>query len=114
MQKFIECLATKHQVDLSVASVRLWLALPAPQRGCSSLILEANVSALCIGVLMLTNIWRVIWIWCFGWQPLELLHTGEVWAAYVQMMAATGSVQIFDETEEIRLLCFAEYSTSTL
>ena len=42
-------------------------------------------------------------------QPVELLHTEAMWAAYVQVMAATGGVQIFDEAGEISLPRFAEY-----
>jgi hypothetical protein len=47
-------------------------------------------------------------------QPLELLHTEAVWEAYMQVMAATGGVQILDEAGEISLPRFTEYWASTL
>jgi len=49
-----------------------------------------------------------------GWQPVELLHTEAVWAAYVKVIAATGGVPVFDEAGEVRLPSFAEYWAKTL
>jgi hypothetical protein len=119
MQQFIEQLATKHQVDLSIAGIRLWLALP----GTTERILIAGLSGQRIGIThcvanaaeqLVCDTDLVCLVDEAGWQPIELLHTDAVWAAYVRRMAATGEVQIFDEVGEIRLPHFVEYWASTL
>src|SRR5437867_1753342 len=89
MQQCIERLASKHQVDLSVAGVRLWLALPdTPER-----LLIAGLSGQRVGVThcvadadeqLACDTDLVFLVAEAGWQPLELLHTDAVWAAYVQ------------------------------
>ncbi len=119
MQQFIERLATKHQVDLSIAGVRLWLALPGtPER-----LLIAGLSDQRVGVThcvadadeqLACDTDLVFLVAEAGWQPVELLHTAAVWAVYVKVMVTTGGVQIFDEAGEISLPRFAEYWASTL
>jgi hypothetical protein len=119
MQQFIERLAIQHQVDLSIAGVRLWLALPDT----TERLLIAGLSGQRIGIthcvadtdeLLLCDTDLVCLVAEAGWQPIELLHTDAVWTAYVQVMVATGSTQIFDEAGEIRLPHFAEYWARTL
>jgi hypothetical protein len=114
MQQFIERLASQHQMDVFAAGVRLWLALPGtPER-----LLIASLSGQRISVThcladadeqLACDTDLVFLITEVGWQPLELLHTEAVWTAYVQGMAATVGIQIFDEAGEICLPCFAEY-----
>jgi hypothetical protein len=119
MQQFIEQLVSKHQVDVSVAGVQLWLALP----GTKERLLIAGLSGQRISIThciadaddqLVCDTDLVFLVAEVGWQPLELLHTETVWADYVQRMAATGSVQVFDEAGEIRLPSFAESWASTL
>lgn len=114
IQQFIEQLAVKHRVDVAAAGVRLWLALPGtPERlliagltdqriGITHCVADADEQLVCDTDLVLL-------IEEVGWQPVELLHTDAVWAAYVQVMVAMVGVQIFDEAGEIRLPRFAEY-----
>jgi hypothetical protein len=119
IQQFIERLAAKPQLDLSIAGVRLWLALPGtPER-----LLIAGLTGQRIGVThcladadeqLACDTDLVCLVAEAGWQPLELLHTEAVWATYTQKMVATGGVQVFDEAGEISLPSFAEYWASTL
>jgi hypothetical protein len=119
MQQFVESLAVKHQVDLSIAGVRLWLALSgSPER-----LLIAGLSGQRISIThciadaddqLVCDTDLVFLVTEGNWQPIELLHTETVWAAYMQVMAATGGIQIFDEAGEISLPCFVEYWASTL
>ena len=113
MQQFIEQLATKHQLDVSVSGVRLWLILP----GTSEYLLIAGLSGQRVGLThcvadadgrLACAMDLVFLVNEVGWQPIELLHSEAVWAAYVQRMAATGGAQVYDEAGEIRLLSFAE------
>jgi len=113
MQRFIEWLATKHQVDVSIAGVCLWLALP----GTRERLLIAGLSGQRISIThcvadvdgrLACDMDLVFLVDEVGWQPIELLHSEAVWAAYVQRMAATGGAQVYDEAGEIRLLSFAE------
>jgi hypothetical protein len=106
MQQFIERLVTKHQVDLSIAGVRLWLEL----LGTRDRLLIAGLSGQRIGVThcianvdeqLVCDTDLVFLVDEAGWQPIELLQTDGVWKEYVQVMAATGGVQI--------LPSFAEY-----
>jgi len=114
MQQFIERLAAKHQVDFSIAGVRLWLALP----GTIERLLIAGLSGERVGLThciadtdeqLACDTDLVFLVDEAGWQPIELLHTDVVRAAYVKVIAATGGVQIFDEVGEISLPRFAEY-----
>ena len=114
LHQFIERLASKHQVDVTVADVRLWLAFP----GATERLLIAGLTGQRIGVThcvadadeqLVCDIDLVFLVAEAGWQPIELLHTDAVWATYTQKMAATGGVQIFDEAGEISLPSFAEY-----
>ncbi len=119
MQRFIEQLAAKHQVDVTVVGVRLWLALPdsierlliaglSGQRiSITHCVADADEQLNCDTDLVLL-------VDETGWQPVELMHTEAVWAAYVQRMVATGGVDVFDEAGEIRLPCFAEDWAKTL
>lgn len=119
MQQFIERLAHKHQVNVTVTGARLWLALPGtPER-----LLIAGLSGQRISIThciadaddqLACDTDLVFLVAEGGWQPVELLHTETVWAAYVQGMGATGGVQVFDEVGEIRLPTFAESWASTL
>lgn len=114
MQQFIEQLVAKHQVDVSVAGVCLWLALPDSTE-------RLLISGLSGGRVGLTHCVAnaedqlnfdtdlVFQVDEMGWQPIELLHTEAVWAVYVQVMVATSGVQVYDEAGEIRLPRFAEY-----
>lgn len=119
MQQFIEGLAAKHQVDVTVTGVRLWLALS----GTPDRLLIAGLSGQRVSVThcladtdeqLECDTDMVFLIATAGWQPLEWLHTEAVCALYIQRMTATGSVQLFDEAGEIHLRHFAEYWASTL
>ena len=119
MQQFIEQLAVKYQVDVSVTSVRLWLALPGtPERLLIASLTDQRISIThCVADAdeqMVCDTDLVFRIDEAGWQPLELLHTEAVWAAYVQGMAATGGARVYDEAGEICLPRFAEYWARTL
>lgn len=114
MQQFIEQLVAKHQIDVFVAGVQLWLALP----GTMERLLIAGLSDGRVGLThcvanaedqLNCDTDLVFRIDEAGWHPIELLHTDAVWVAYVQVMVATGGVQVYDEAGEIRLSCFAEY-----
>lgn len=113
MQQLIERLATKHQVDTSVAGVRLWLALP----GTTERLLIAGLSGQRIGIThclanaaeqLTCDIDLVCLVDEAGWQPIELLQSEGVEATYVQKQAATGAVQIQDSGENLDLARFAE------
>ena len=113
MQQLIERLAAKHQVNVAVAGVRLWLSLP----GTSECLLIAGLSGQRVGLThcvadadrrLACDMDLVFLVDEVGWQPIELLHSEAVWAAYVQRMAATGGAQVYDEAGEIRLLSFTE------
>lgn len=119
MQTFIEQLARKHQIDLSKAGVRLWLALP----GTNERLLIAGLSDNRVGLThcvadaaerLTCDADLVLGVMETGWQPIELLHADGVWEVYVNAMAATGGAQIYDEAGEIRLPSFAEHWASTL
>ena len=119
MQQFIERLTSKHQVDLSIADVRLWLALPDT----TERLLIASLTGQRISIThciadadeqLACDTDLVFLVAEAGWQPIELLHTEAVWAAYRETVAATGGVQVFDEAGEISLPRFAEYWASTL
>lgn len=114
MQQFIEQLAVKHQVDVSVAGVRLWLKLS----GTTERLLIAGLSGQRISVThcvadvdeqLACDTDLVFLMDEAGWQPIELLHTEVVWAAYVKVMAATGGTQVYDEAGKVSLPSFAEY-----
>lgn len=114
MQQFIEQLAVKHQMDVSVAGVRLWLELS----GTTERLLIANLSGQRISVThcvadvneqLVCDTDLVFSVDEAGWQPIEFLHTEAVWTAYVQGMAAAGGAQVYDEAGEICLPRFAEY-----
>ncbi len=119
MQLFIERLAFKYQFNLSAAVGCLLLALPAS----AERLLIAGLSGERVGIShciadaegdLSCDIDMVFLIVEDELLPVELLHTEAVWAAYVQGMAATDGVQIFDEAGEISLPRFAEYWASTL
>lgn len=119
MQQFIERLASQHQTDLSVAGIQLWLALP----GTRERLLIAGLSGQRISIThciadaneqLACDMDLVFLVDEGGWQPVELLHTDAVCAAYVQLMAATGGVQVCDEAGEIHLPHFAESWASAL
>lgn len=119
MQLLIERLAFKYQFNLSTAGGSLLLALP----GSADRLLIAGLSGERIGVshcladaeeYLACDTDMIFLIVEDEIQPVELLHTDAVWAAYVQVMAATGSVQILDEAGEISLPRFAEYWASML
>lgn len=113
MQQFIEQLATKYQVDVSVAGVRLWLALP----GTTERLLIAGLTGQRISLThciadadeqLVCDTDLVFLIDETGWQPIELLHTDTVWEAYVKMMAATGAAPVQDGEGNFDMACFAE------
>ncbi len=114
MQQLIEQLAAKHQVDVSIAGVRLWLALP----GTTERLLIASLSGGRVGLThcvadaneqLVCDMDLVFLVTEVGWRPIELLHADAVWAAYVQGAATTGGAQVYDEAGEICLPSFAEY-----
>ena len=119
MQQFIEQLAVKYQVDVSVTSVRLWLALPGtPERLLIASLTDQRISIThCVADAaerLTCDADLVLGVMETGWQPIELLHADGVWEVYVNAMAATGGAQIYDEAGEIRLPSFAEHWASTL
>src|SRR2546421_4263242 len=102
MQLLIERIAFKHQFNLSAAGGCLLLALPDS----ADRLLIAGLSGERVGVshcladgeaCLSCDTDMVFLIVEDELQPVELLHTEAVWAAYVQVMAATGGVQVFDE-----------------
>src|SRR5207302_9123956 len=114
MQLLIERLAFKYQFNLSAARGCLLLALPDS----AERLLIAGLSGERIGVshcladgeaCLSCDTDMIFLIVEDELQPVELLHTEAVWAVYEQVMAATGSAQIFDEAGEIGLPSFAEY-----
>ncbi len=119
MQWFIERLAFKYQFNLSAAGGCLLLALPAS----AERLLIAGLSGEGVGLThciadgegyLSCDTDMVFLIVEDELQPVELLHTDAVWAAYVKVMAATDGVQILDEVGEVSLPHFAEYWASTL
>lgn len=113
MQTFVEGLATKYQVAVTVAGVQLWLALP----GTRERLLIAGLSGQRISIThciadaddqLVCDTDLVFLVDEVGWQPVELLYNDAVGEAYVQGMAATGGIQVFDEAGEISLPHFAE------
>jgi hypothetical protein len=119
MQWLIERLAFKYQFNLSAAGGCLLLALPDS----AERLLIAGLSGERVGLThclataeehLSCDTDMVFLIEEDELQPVELLHTDAVWAAYVQGMAATDGVQVFDEAGEISLPHFAEYWASTL
>jgi hypothetical protein len=119
MQLLIERLAFKYQFNLSLAGGCLLLALPES----AERLLIAGLSDERIGVshcladgeaCLSCDTDMIFLIGEDEIQPVELLHTDAVWEEYVQVMAATGGVQVFDEAGEISLPRFAEYWASTL
>ncbi len=119
MQWLIERLAFKYQFNVSIAGGCLLLALPAS----AERLLIAGLSGERVGLThcladaegqLVLDVDMVFLIVEDDLLPVELLHTNAVWAAYVQGMAATDGVQIFDEAGEISLPHFAEYWASTL
>lgn len=119
MQWLIERLTFKYQFNLSTAGGCLLLALPAS----AERLLIAGLSGERIGLThciadaegyLTLDLDMVFLIVEDDLEPVELLHTDAVWEAYVQGMAATDGVQVFDEAGEISLPHFAEYWASTL
>src|SRR5690349_3405054 len=119
MQRLIERLAFKYQFNLSAAGGCLLLALPES----AERLLIAGLSGERVGVshcladgeaCLSCDTDMVFLMVEDELHPVELLHTDVVWAAYVQVMAATSGVQFFDEASEISLPRFAEYWASTL
>lgn len=119
MQRLIEGLAAKYQVNLSSEGIRLVLALT----GSSDRLLISGLSGQRISVThcmadteeyLSCDTDLVFLVNEGGWIPIELLHTEVVWAAYLQGLAATGGVQVCDEAGEICLTHFAESWANTL
>ena len=119
MQWLIERLAFKYQFNLSAAGGCLLLALPES----ADRLLIASLSGERVGLThcmadgegyLALDLDMVFLIVEDDLQPMELLHTDAVWEEYVQGMAATDGVQVFDEAGEISLPRFAEYWASTL
>ncbi len=114
IQQFIEQLAIKHQVDVSIAGVRLWLALP----GTTERLLIASFSGKRIGVThcvadaeghLVLDLDMVFLSVEDELQPVEFLHTHAVWEEYVQVMAATGAAPVQDGEGNFDMANFAEY-----
>ena len=113
LQNFILQLAQKHGVDLFQEGAQFSLAMPSrPDRW-----LIANLDGTRISV---THCWveeaetlssdldMVFALHPEGWEPIELLHTNDVWEAYVQAAKAAG-IPVYDEQGETYFAHFTEY-----
>jgi hypothetical protein len=114
MQLLIERLAFKDQFNLSAVRGCLLLALPDS----AERLLIAGLSGERIGVshcladgetCLSCDTDMVFLIVEDELQPVELLHTEAVWAAYEQVMVATGAAQVQDGEGNFDLACFAEF-----
>ena len=113
MERVVTQLAVAYGVDLSQQGAQLTLDMPTRPH-CW---LIANLDGTRIGVTrcfveegdcLAPDLDMVFALTPHGWEPLELLHTEEVWNAYVQAAQAAGSA-VYDEQGDISFAHFTEY-----
>ncbi len=114
MQQFIEQLAARHEVDLTVPHAKLWLHHP-DEHAC---LLISNVDGNRMAVAyahrqeaeLVLEMDMVFLIDANGeWFPMEVSYTDAIWDAYVLAAEVWSALVIEDAEGELDLALFAEF-----